>query len=124
MSRPRDLLARRGRHWRRWPALAAVVALAVAYVRLADTACPVTAYRVIDDRIIMVQTVTGPATWTRVTSMADTAEAVTVTVGEIRVPLPLAGYGDDLVWLTVTLHDPLGSRSVVDGTSGQPVPHR
>ena len=102
--------------------MAVVGVLAVGYVRLADVPFPMWSYRVVDDRTIEVETVTGPATWTRVTSLTETAGSVSVSVGEIGVPLPLAGYGDDIVWLTVTLHDPLGSRLVIDSASGQPVP--
>ena len=103
---------------RRWVVLVGLVIFAVFAVRLGDVADPIWGYRVIDERTIDVQTITGPNTWTRVTSVDETATTVTVSVSTIRVPLPLAGYGDDLLWLRVVLREPLGNRQVFDGAGG------
>jgi hypothetical protein len=67
-------------------------------------------------------TVTGPGTWTRVTSVAETNATVTVSISSLRAPLP--GFGDDIVEFTVTVREPLADRSVVDGRDGYFVPRR
>lgn len=106
---------------RRWIVLAAALILAAAYVRLADKAYAVWEYRIVDDHTIVVASVTGPWTWIRVTGVAETPASVTVSVSSISFQFG-PGFGDDIAWLVVTLRDPIGDRTVIDATTGQPVP--
>lgn len=107
---------------RRWVVLIAGVILVVLVVRLADVAFAISSYRVIDGRTLAVETISGPWTWTRVTSLTETASSVTVGVSSISAPL--AGYGGDIVEVTVNLRDPIGSRTVIDASSGHAVPRK
>ena len=106
---------------RHWVPVIIIIALAAVFVRLLDSAAFIESYRVIDDHTIAVQTVSGPGTWTRVTGVTESASSVTVSVSSLRAPL-LAGTGDDLVDLTVTLRDPLGGRQVIDASTGLAAP--
>jgi hypothetical protein len=105
---------------RRWLILAVVMVLAIAWVGLLDRAMPISYYRVVDPQTLVVGSLTGAGAWTRLTSVAETPAAVTVTVSSLSAPLPgtAAGYSLELV---VKLHDPLGSRPVVDGSNGDTV---
>lgn len=105
---------------RSWILLLVAVALVVVAVRVQQPTVPIFSYRVIDDDTLAIQTVTGPWTWTRLTGVAETPSSITVGVGALSVPLP--GYGGDILELTVTLQDPIDGRTVIDGSSGLPVP--
>ena len=104
----------------RWIVVIAVLALALGSWRLADQGAPIHSYRTVNDRTLVVTTVTGSWTWTRVTSVVESSASVTIAVSSISAPL--AGFGDDIQELSVTLHDPLGNRTVIDATSGLPIP--
>ena len=69
---------------RRWIAVAVVLVLLVTAVRLLDRASWIYYYRVIDDRTLIVGTITGPVAWTRITSVGETPSTVTITVSSIR----------------------------------------
>ncbi|HEY5434812.1 MAG TPA: hypothetical protein VIK13_06235 [Candidatus Limnocylindrales bacterium] len=84
MKRPLLPLGRSIRPRRRWLVLAAAVVIVVAYVRLGDVADPVWGYRVIDDRTIEVQTITGPYTWTRVATVGRVQRAGSMIVVSAR----------------------------------------
>lgn len=99
-------------------AVAALAAFAAA--ALLDRPAPVNAYREVDNRTIVVSTVTGPATWTRVTDVTETPTSVVVRVSSLSAPLP--GAGDDILELPVLLSAPIDGRTVVDGNGGQAVP--
>jgi hypothetical protein len=105
---------------RRWVILVVVVVLAIAWVRLLDRAMPISYYRVVDAQTIVLGSLTGRGAWTRLTSVAETPTAVTVTVSSLLAPLPGTAEGYSLE-LLVKLHDPLGSRPVVDGSNGDTV---
>jgi hypothetical protein len=105
---------------RRWIVLVGIVVLGVAVVLVADQGSPIHDYRVIDDHSLAVAITTGPWTWTRVTTVSETTS--TVTIGVSSLSAPLAGFGDDLAELTVTLHDPIGNRTVIDASTALPVP--
>jgi hypothetical protein len=102
---------------RRWLVVAAVVALVLVSARILDQPQRLDGYKVLDDHNVAVQTVSGPGTWTRLTSLTETSGAVTVGVTSWTLPLP--GFGDDIVWVAVRLQAPLGTRSVIDASSGQ-----
>jgi hypothetical protein len=109
------------RPWRRWIAVVVVVVLVVTAVRLLDGATWIYYYRVVDDQTLVVGTVTGPGAWTRVTSVTESPATVTITVSSLLIQL---GPGTDVgipVESVAMLHDPIGSRTVLDGSSGLPV---
>lgn len=104
---------------RRWIVLGVgLVALVVLIIRLSDVPAEIAAYRVVDDHTLELRAVAGPATWTRVTGVTETATQVLVYVGTIGAPLP--GTGGNLIELTVRLHDPINGRQVIDGNRGVP----
>ncbi len=98
---------------------AIVLVLTVAAFRLGDARAPIFYYRVIDNHTVVVGTVTGPWTWTRVTTLTETPSSVTIGVNSLSAPL--AGAGDNAVELTVVLHDPIDGRTVTDANAGLPV---
>jgi hypothetical protein len=61
---------------RRWITVAVVLLLVIVAVRLLDGASWIYYYRVVDDRTLVVGTITGPGAWTRVTSVIETAAAL------------------------------------------------
>lgn len=105
---------------RRWIALVVVLVVAIVAVRLFDRDAPIHYYRVINDYALSVGTITGPSTWTRVTTVTETSSSITVGVASLSAPLP--GFGDNIYELTVLLRDPIGVRTVIDASSGLPVP--
>jgi hypothetical protein len=109
---------RRGRPlWVRAAVGIVIVAVVVGvFVLVLDRPAPLDYYRMVDDHTIVVGTVTGPATWTRITGLVETPESVTVFVSSLRAPLPAAG--DDTTEIRVVLRDSLGGRTVIDGNSG------
>ena len=92
----------------------------VAY-RLLDSPTWIYYYRVLDDRTLLVGTGTGPGAWVRVTDVAETPSTVTITVRSLYIQLgPTTSEG--IAYESVAkLHDPLGSRTVIDASSGLPV---
>ena len=107
---------------RRWIAVAVVLILVIATVRLLDSASWIYYYRVVDDQTLVVGTVTGPGAWTRVTNVTETPATVTIIVSSFLIqfgPGPAVGGP---VESFAMLHDPIGSRTVIDGSSGLPVP--
>ena len=106
---------------RRWIVVAVVLLLVASAVRLLDGASWIYYYRVVDDRTLAVGTTTGRGAWTRVSSVVETPTTVTITVSSFLLQLG-AGTGAGVpVESIVKLRDPIGSRSVIDGSSGQPV---
>jgi hypothetical protein len=101
--------------------LKALAVLAVLFVvgRWLDRSQPIIGYRVIDDGTIAVTVDASSPQWTRITGVTETSDRVTVRVGSFIFPWPqpVAGVGTQEE-LLVTLGEPLGSRSVVDGYTG------
>ena len=104
---------------RRWIVLVGLLALVLGFIWLQDKATWITYYRVTDDHTLAVG-VTGPPTWTRVTEVTETASTVIVGVSSFAVPLP--GYGDNAIELTVHLSDAIDGRTVIDASSGRAIP--
>jgi hypothetical protein len=102
----------------RWIAVAVVLVLVVTAVRLLDSASWIYYYRVVDDRTLVVGTVTGPGAWTRVTSVTETPATVTITVSSLLIRLGPGTAVGIPVESVAKLHDPIGSRTVLDGSSG------
>jgi hypothetical protein len=109
------------RRWRRLIALVAVVILAVVAIRSLDSPSWIFYYRAVDDHTLVVGTVTGPGAWTRVTSVMETPSTVTITVSSLLVHIGAGTASGVPVESTATLRDPIGSRMVIDGSSGLPV---
>ena len=106
---------------RRWIAVAVVLILVIATVRLLDGASWIYYYRVVDAQTLVVGTVTGPGAWTRVTSVTETPATVTITVSSLLIRLGAGTAVGIPVESVAKLHDPIGSRTVIDGSSGLPV---
>ena len=105
---------------RRWITVA-VVLLVVGAVRLLDGASWIYYYRVVDDRTLVVGTVTGPGAWTRVTGVTETPATVTIIVSSFLIQFGPGTAVGVPVEPVATLHDPIGTRTVIDGSSGLPV---
>lgn len=107
---------------RRWVVVALVVLLlAVVTYRLLDSPTWIYYYRVLDDRTLLAGTTTGPGAWVRVTDVVETPSTVTITVRSLYVQLG-PGTAEGVTYESVAkLHEPLGSRPVIDGSSGLPV---
>lgn len=106
---------------RRWIVVALVAVLLFTAYRLLDSATWIYYYRVVDDQTLLVGTVSGPGAWVRVTSVTETHTTVTITVSTLFIQLG-PGTAEGVPYESVAkLHDPLGSRTVIDGSSGLPV---
>ena len=106
---------------RRWLALGLValsVLSAVAAIRYEDRADHIPSYHVVDDRTIVLDMSAPDSGWTRVTGVVESSTEVTITVSTIEWQLGPGFINDHAVGLTVTLKDPLGSRPVIDVSSG------
>ena len=107
---------------RRWIAVAVALVVLVAAVRLLDGASWIDYYRVVDDQTLVVGTVTGRGAWTRVTNVTETPATVTIIVSSFLIQFgPGTAVGVPVEFFAM-LHDPIGSRTVIDGSSGLPVP--
>lgn len=104
--------------------LAAVVLLALGALafQLLDSPTRIDYYRLGDnDRTVIVGTTSGPHASVGVSSVSETANAVTITVRTFFVqlgPSTAMGYAYES---TAQLDAPLGGRTVMDGTTGLPV---
>ena len=99
-----------------------VVALVVGVVSLIglDGTASLVYYRSDYGPTLVVGAQTGPALWTRVTSVVETSTSVTITVRSVSAPLPSSN--STLTPVQVVLSAPLGDRAVTDGSDGSPVP--
>lgn len=98
----------------------AIVVVVFVAIRLLDRPAPIYYVRLVDDRTVVIGTVSGPGTWTRVTTVAETPTGITLGVRSLRAPLP--GTGDDVTELTVHLGEPIGDKTVTDVSTGLVVP--
>ena len=109
------------RRWRRFAAIGVILVLVVLSARALDSKSTIEYYRVVDDRTLSVGTIEGHNAWTRVTALDETPTTVTIRVSSLLLQLG-AGTADGVPVVTeVKLHDPIGTRAVLDGTTGQPV---
>lgn len=104
---------------RRRVVLAVVAVLVVLSVRIQDRLVHFPCYQKLDRYNLAVAAVTGPGTWTRVTSVSETPTSVVIGVSSLIAPLP--GTGDNQVFLTVNLEDLFADRTVIDAMTGLPV---
>ena len=109
------------RRWRRFVVVAVVLVLVIASLRAIDNPSQIQYYRVIDDQTLSVGTVTGHNAWVRVTALSETSTTVTIAVGALLLQLG-PGTADGVPAVTeVKLHDPIGTRAVIDASTGLPV---
>lgn len=101
-----------------WFKLAVLLALVLLCVRALDHPIPIAAYRVIDEQTLVVA-VSGNGNWgTRVTSVEESPTTVTVSAAKFHFQ-PGPGTASAIpMELIVHLQAPLGSRHVVDGSTG------
>ncbi len=99
-----------------------VIGLVVVSIRGSDRAVRINYYRVVDQQTLVIGAETDNASWTtRVTSVDETATTVTITVRELPAPIWNGTGGGQGIEFIVKLRDPIGSRTVVDGSRGQAV---
>ncbi len=110
-----------GRPQRRWVVLALVVVLVFITYRVLDSPTWIYYYRVLDDRTLVAGTLTGPGAWVRVTNVTETPATVTITVSSLFIQLGPGTSGGVNYESIAKLHDPIDSRTVIDGSSGLPV---
>ncbi len=94
--------------------------LAVAAYVLIGRSVSIEFYRILDERTIAVQVVTGDQTWTRVAWVRETDSTVEIAVTSVSAPLPMTSIGKPLV-LTINLQHPLGNRIVIDSDGNRRV---
>ena len=109
-----------GRRRRIVLAFLVVVAVVAAY-HLLDVPTRISYYRIVDDRTLVLGTTSGRGAWMRVTGISETAASVTVTVSSLFIQLG-PGTAEGIPYESVArLHDPLGSRTVLDGSDDHSV---
>lgn len=108
---------------RRRLVVAAIVLIVVAAgPRLAITETYSAGYRVIDDYNIAIQVTGAHPTWRAVTELDETPTAIWIGISEISLQLG-PGFGDErITYVNVTLNDPLGTRPVIDASTGNAIP--
>jgi hypothetical protein len=100
--------------------LVALVAVAWLVLVAKNYSTPISSYRVVDDRTIVVQVTGGHLSWCRLTSTVETAADIRVSA-ECLDWLPGPGTALGVFYeLTVRLSQPLNNRVVKDGV-GVPV---
>lgn len=87
---------------------------------LLDRPWSIDTYRVVGDHTLALSVATEWLGWTRVVSVVESADAVTVEMKSFQPPLAGTG-GQDQPYL-VQLAEPIGARTVIDGSTGMPVP--
>jgi hypothetical protein len=81
-------------------------------------------YRLLNQRTAEVSVYVAPCSWTRVTGVAETADALAVTIETLPCPLPLPGTADLVLReMSVRLPDDIGQRAVTDA-QGHEIPLR
>jgi hypothetical protein len=107
---------------RRLLVVATVALVALAVMRLAIRPTHVFGYREIDDYNIALQVIGASPVWRGLTEQSETSSTVIVAVSHVTFQFG-AGFGDErIAYLAVRLGEPLGSRQVIDATSGTAIP--
>lgn len=112
---------RRKQRWRLLAAVALVVVVAVIGYLLLDKPNSISYYRVIDDYTLVAGSDSGPNANVRVTSVVETASTVSVTVSALDLTFGQTGEGATPYESIAKLSDPLGDRTVIDGSDGEVV---
>jgi hypothetical protein len=111
----------RRRFWRFLGAVAVVVGAAVLFYVSSNRPTPIVAYRLVDQRTVVVTAAAAEATWTRLTSVVESDDAVRVYVESLEWPGNRTAQAN-LIEFTIVLSRDLGQREIRDGT-GTIVPH-
>ena len=113
---------------RRWLVLSTIlfvvfclIGMAACTILVTDRAVWIEYYRVVDQQTLVVGADTDSRSWTRVTNVVETTTTVTITVRALPPPIRNGTGGGQGLELIVKLRDPIGSRTVVDGSSGEAV---
>lgn len=107
---------------RGWVALALVVAILLVSVRLLDSSMRLVSYKVLDPQSVVVEGIGASGAWVHVTDLVEGTSTVTVSVNVFTfTPGPGTGVGYPL-GAVVYLSTPLNGRTIIDGSTGQPVP--
>ena len=107
---------------RRLITVAVIAALVITAVRLAVTAVFVAGYRVIDDYNIALEVTGAQPTWRAITAQTETTAEIAIGLSEISLQFG-PGFGDErIAYVVVNLRDPIGTRRVVDASTGAEIP--
>jgi hypothetical protein len=106
---------------RRWVVLGLVVVLALGTLRLLYQPLTLESYRMLDPQDLAVVGYGAPGAWTNVSDVTETQSTVTISVNAFTFePFPHTDVGARLE-VQIHLRAPLGSRTVIDGSTGQEV---
>ena len=106
---------------RRWVVVAIVAVLLLATIRLLDQPLTLESYRLVEPATLEVVGHGARNAWTHVTDVTETDTTVTVAVSAFTFqPFPGTASAYELL-VPVPLKTPLGTRDVIDGSTGQPV---
>ena len=109
--------------WKCARAIGIVAAVAIAVFVVANqlgTGMRIDAYEVLDDDTILIHTIEGDLSWTRVTRVVETPDTVDITVKSFQAPVPVADVGYPAHFV-VDLKSPLGDRHVLDRSAEVPL---
>jgi flagellar motor component MotA len=102
--------------------LGLVVVLALGVVRLLYQPVTLDSYRMLDPQTLVIIGVGAPGAWTSVSDVTETQSTITMSVNAFTFePFPHTDSGAQIE-VQVHLRAPLGSRTVVDGNTGQELP--
>jgi hypothetical protein len=104
--------------------LVLLVTIPVVIFLLVDRSSTIGSYRVSGDRTIVLTAAVGPGSWTRLGSVVETSETVTVTVRSFHFQWGAGPGYAQLVEIFIALGEPLGDRTLIDGSSGIAVPRQ
>lgn len=105
-----------------WVALVVVVVVLIVSVRLLDSSLRLDSYEPLGPQAIVVARTGAPGAWVHVTDIEQGASTVTVNVNVFTFePGPHTNVGYPL-GAVVYLSSPLDGRTIIDGSTGQPVP--
>ncbi|MEO8572047.1 MAG: hypothetical protein ABI553_10165 [Chloroflexota bacterium] len=102
--------------------LGIAVVLALAAIRLLDQPLALESYRVLDPQTLVVIGYGSPRAWTHITGVTETDQTVTIAVNAFTFELGPGTSSAARLYVPIYLSEALGSRAVMDGTTGQPIP--
>ena len=108
---------------RRWFVLAIAVVATLVAVRLLDQPLAIESYRLVDQQTVVVTGYGTKLAWTHVTNVVESEATVTISANSFEITgfLPHTNEADRIE-IEVRLSAPLGSRHVVDGSTGMSIP--
>ena len=92
-------------------------------IRLLDQPLTLVSYRVVDPQTLIVSGFGTTRAWTHLTGVAETETTITINVNSLEYTgfLPHSDAADQID-IKVGLNAVIGSRQVIDGSTGQPTP--